>query len=145
MRGFHRRPVSAPPGGFAFGFVSGSRVLDRLECAIERDLRGGFVEHHVQVVFELLAFLPLSADERRRANVRNRIGWAAFPGDVTDEGIVVGLCDGIPDCAGLEFLRALKDVDRNFEVGVLEADRLKSTACRSLLRRRRNTAARSRR
>ena len=48
-------------------------VLDRLERAVERDVRCRLVVDDVEIVFEFLARLPLAADQRRRAHVRDRV------------------------------------------------------------------------
>ena len=52
------------------------------------------------------------------------VGPPAFQVIGTDQRLVVGVLDGVADRAGVELLGALEDVDRDLEVGVLEADRL---------------------
>jgi hypothetical protein len=44
---------------------------------------------------------------------------------VADQRVVVGLSDRIADRLRLELLRALEHIDRDFQIGVLEADRLR--------------------
>ncbi len=71
------------------------------------------------------ALLPLAADQRRRAHVLHRVlGTASLPGDRPDQRVVVGRGDGVADRLGLQRLGPLQAVDRDLEVGVLEADRL---------------------
>ena len=93
-----QRPPRVRRGGRVFTRRERSGILDRLERAVERDVRRRLVVDDVQVVLELLALLPLPADQRRRAHVRHRIGRAAaLPGDRADQRLVVGVLDGVAD------------------------------------------------
>src|SRR6185312_5396470 len=105
--------------------ISGRSIFDGVKLAVERDLRRRLVEDDVEIVFEFGPVLPLPADQRRGADILDRVlGPAAFPGDRPDQRVVVGRGDRIADRGGVELLRPLQRIDREFETGMLEADRL---------------------
>ena len=76
--------------------------------AIERDVRHRLIEDDVQVVLKLLTFLPLPADQRRRTSVRHGIVGPAFPGNRTDQGLVVGVDNRVANGSWLELFGALR-------------------------------------
>src|SRR6266851_5573981 len=85
---------------------SPSRIFNRLERTVERDIWRRLIVNDVQVVLELGTFLPLTTDERRRAHVRHRIGRPSLPGDGADQGVVAGFLDRVADRGGVERLGA---------------------------------------
>src|SRR5262249_46285437 len=90
------KPVATFPG-------RALRVRDRLERAIEWDFGRALVVDDVKIVLELLAGLPLTADQRRSANVRHRVlGSASLPGERADQRVVLGGLDCVADLLGRE-------------------------------------------
>jgi hypothetical protein len=92
-----------------FSPCDASGVMNRLEWAIERDVRRGLIIDNVQVVLELVAFLPLAADQRRRTGIRHRIVGTALPGDRTNQRTALPTDGKAPSgCTGPGILLTLR-------------------------------------
>ncbi len=66
--------------------------------------------------------LPLAGDQRCLADILHRL---AVPVHLADDRLIIGGDDRIEDGFGLQALRPLQRVDRDFEQGMLESDRLR--------------------
>src|ERR1700734_3092903 len=124
MDDYQQMPPRRKRDGICSPPSSRSGILNRLERAVDRNVRRRLIGYDFQIVLELLALLPLPADERGDAHIRDRVQRPTLPGERTDDRIIFGLGDGLANSRRLELLGALEDVDRYFQVGEFEAERL---------------------